>query len=325
MAQQVNNHTITIGLTTYNAEATISAAIESALVQSYPASQIILVDDSSTDQTLEIVATYSCKDQRFLVLENTLNSGVAFSRNRIIEHASGEFLAFFDDDDISDPQRLALQLERILRYEQHYANGELVLCHTAREQLYSNGLVQIEPALGHIDQGRAPAGLEVARHALMGELLRGGYGACATCSQMARTSTYRQLGGFDPEFRRCSDFELAIRHARAGGHFPGLPNPLVHQTMTATSEKSLATLEGFSLMVFEKHRDLFIAAVEYSFCCNWIRLKYSLLAGQRRRSLQLLLSLLLRHPILSLTRLYRSIPNIRRTRSLGLFYRDIKA
>ena len=112
----MNNSTITIGLTTYNAEATIKAALDSALIQSHPASQIILVDDASTDHTLEVVATYSSKDPRFLVLENPLNSGVAVSRNRSVEHASGEFIVFFDDDDISHPRRLERQLERILYY-----------------------------------------------------------------------------------------------------------------------------------------------------------------------------------------------------------------
>jgi hypothetical protein len=319
-----NTPTITIGITTYNAEATVCAALESALQQTLPASQIIVVDDASNDRTLHLVARYQA-DPRLLVIQNPVNSGVAVSRNRIIQEATGEFIAFFDDDDVSDSRRLQLQLERILSYEQTYAAGAPVLCLTAREQHFSDGRVQIEPALGHIDQGPAPAGLEVAHHALMGQPLRGGYGACATCSQMARTSTYRQLGGFDPELRRCSDFELAIRHARAGGHFPGLANPLVHQTMTATSEKSLATLECFSLMVFERHRDLFPTGGEFSFCCDWIRLKFSLLAGHRRRAFQLLLKLVIRHPSLSLFRLRRSIPNLRRNRSFAAFARGIKA
>ena len=107
------------------------------------------------------------------MFKNKFNSGVAYSRNLIIENATGEFLAFFDDDDISDPRRLELQLSRILEYERNFANGLMTLCHTAREQFFPNGIVQIEPALGQEASDTAPFGLDVARHALMGMPISG--------------------------------------------------------------------------------------------------------------------------------------------------------
>jgi glycosyltransferase involved in cell wall biosynthesis len=306
-----NTPTITIGITTYNAEATVCAALESALQQTLPASQIIVVDDASNDRTLHLVARYQ-EDPRLLVIQNPVNSGVAVSRNRIIQEATGEFIAFFDDDDVSDSKRLQLQLDRILRYEQAYAAGAAVLCHTARKQYYSDGRVHIEPALGHIEQGPAPSGLAVASHALMGRPLQGGYGACATCSQMARTSTYRELGGFDPALRRCEDFDLAIRLARVGGHFPGIVTPLVRQTMTATSDKTLPILEMSTLKVFAKHRDLFSDLTEYRFSCWWIHLKYCLMSRRVLWSFLFLLVLLIRFPGPTLYRLRRSSPDLHR-------------
>ena len=316
---------ITIGITSFNAEATITAALDSALNQSLPASQIIVVDDASTDRTLELVTDYSNHDSRILVLQNPVNSGVAVSRNRIVEQASGDFIAFFDDDDTSAPSRLEQQLQRILTYERLYANGAPVLCHTAREQHFPDGRVQIEPALGHQTDGSAPMGLAVARHALMGEPLAGGYGACATCSQMARTTTYRQLGGFNPALRRCEDFDLAIRLACAGGHFPGLPETLVRQQMTPSSEKSLIDLEEFTLLTFKAHRDLFDSEDQYKFCLEWIRFKFSVLAGNKRKALLHCLRASAANPGEVIIRLKRALPNWRRNQVFARFVQQVSA
>ena len=315
----MSNPTISIGFTTFNAEATISAAIQSALNQSYPATQIIVVDDASTDATLDLLLSYHSKDPRFLVLQNSLNSGVAVSRNRIIEHASGEFLAFFDDDDISDPRRLELQLQRILRYEREYANGAPVLCHTAREQHFPDGRSQIEPAMGHQADSRAPAGIDVARYALMGEPIDGGYGACATCSQMARTTTYLNLGGFDVNLRRCEDFDFAIRLAQIGGHFPGMASPLVRQQMTPTSDKSLVLLEKYTLMVFQKHRQLFDSEVHYNSCSEWLRFKYSVLSGNKSTALLQLIRTFSINPLQCLLRFKRSLRHSYRNKQFAKF------
>lgn len=315
--------TITIGITSFNAEATITAAMESAQNQSLPAIQIIVVDDASTDRTLELVRSYSNADSRILVLRNPANSGVAVSRNRIVEQAIGDFIAFFDDDDTSHLLRLEKQIQRILTYEQIYANGAPVLCHTSREQIFPDGRVQIEPALGHQIDGPAPNGLFVARHALMGEPLAGGYGACATCSQMARTSTYRQLGGFNPALRRCEDFDLAIRLACAGGHFPGIPEPLVRQQMTPSSEKSLIALEQFTLMAFAEHKDLFDSQDQYNFCLEWIRFKFSTLSGNRRKALLHWFRATYANPWQVFIRLMRALPNWHRNQVFARFVQQI--
>jgi len=311
--------TITIGLTTYNAEETISLAIESALNQSYQPSQIVVVDDASTDHTLKIISAYSSKDPRLLVLVNTVNSGVALSRNRIVENATGEFIAFFDDDDISDPCRLELQIERILSYERHYANGAPVLCHTAREQRFPDGRLQIEPALGHQLNGPAPSGIAVARHALMGEPLEGGYGACATCSQMARTTSYRNLGGFNPNLRRCEDFDFAIRLAAFGGHFLGIAEPLVRQQMTPSTDKSLSAIEIFTLMVFELHHNLFDSDQQYKFCREWVQFKFRIIAGTKRAAMYQFVRVFSINPLQCLLRLKRSLPNFYRNKQFSQF------
>ena len=84
-----------------------------------------------------------------------------------------------------------------------------------------------------------PFGLSVAKRILLGKHLKDGYGACPTCSQMARLSTYKIVSGFDSKFRRGEDTDLIIRLAINGTHFIGIQEALVEQTMTISPDKSV--------------------------------------------------------------------------------------
>lgn len=304
----MNKPSVTIGITTYNAGETIREALESALNQSVDIAQIIVVDDRSDDDTMTILGKFaSCPSLE--VYQNSINSGVATSRNRIIKYAKGEFVAFFDDDDISLPDRIEKQLARILDYERDFAKGSPVICHTARKQIYPNGLERIESTMGCRLGSVAPAGSAVARRALMGDPLKDGYGSCATCSQMGRTGMYRMLGGFDESFRRCEDAELAIRLALAGGHFVGVPEPLVVQKMTPTSEKTLELLRYYTLMMLEKHHGFFDHEGLYQFCREWIEVKFDWLGREQISFTRRLIKLAMRHPFATLYRIRMAMPN----------------
>lgn len=314
--------TVTIGVTTYNAEDSIRDALHSALEQTHPINQIIVVDDCSTDSTMTILEEYADRPG-FEIYQNQENSGVAVSRNEIVKHATGDFIVFFDDDDVSAPNRVEAQLARITKYETEYAAGAPVVCHTARLQIYPDGSQRIEPAMGQVHGRPAPAGPPVARRALMGEPLEDAYGSCATCSQAARTETYRRLHGFDQRLRRCEDSDFAIRLALAGGHFVGLSEPLVTQKMTGTSEKSLDILKEFVLMVMEKHQPVFQHDDVYLFCRAWTALKFDWLAGRRVKFASEMMLLGLRHPVLTWRRVRMALPNLSHNRAFRRFSREV--
>ena len=139
---------------------------------------------------------------------------------------------------------------------------------------------------------------------------------------MARTSTYRALGGFDPAFRRSEDTEFAVRLARAGGHFVGLADPLVTQTMTKTSEKSLASEEHFNLALIDKHRDFFDSEAQYHFCREWVELRYDWIARRRGSFAARLLRLGASHPALTWQRLRLALPNAAGNRALGRLHQE---
>ncbi len=95
--------TISVIIPAYNAEKFIGEAIESALNQTRPAREIVVVDDASTDRTVEIARGYG---DRVQVLVNKVNSGPGHSRNAGVAASTGDYLAFLDADDKWLPEHL---------------------------------------------------------------------------------------------------------------------------------------------------------------------------------------------------------------------------
>jgi glycosyltransferase involved in cell wall biosynthesis len=92
----------------YNAESTVRAAVESALGQSYPAAEVIVVDDHSTDRTVRVLEGIA--DPRLKVFKSSRNRGPAAARNAGIEASDADLIACLDADDAAAPSRLALQV-----------------------------------------------------------------------------------------------------------------------------------------------------------------------------------------------------------------------
>jgi glycosyltransferase involved in cell wall biosynthesis len=311
---------VTIGLTTYNAADTVERAIVSALAQTWRPIEIVVVDDCSTDNTFEILDRLAIRHSELHIFRNVSNGGVAVSRNRILDEARGEFVAFFDDDDESVPERIALQLQRIINYEQDFALGALVVCHAARRRIYAEGMEWIEPTMGQTEGRVAPNGSAVANRILLGTPLQDGYGACPTCSQMARLVTYRLVGGFDPSLRRGEDTDFTIRLAEVGGHFVGIAQPLVIQWMTHTAEKSLAEEYRNQLLLMEKHRSIMDRVGQYQFCLQWLDVRQAWLEGRRTTFFRILIVLTLRYPLLTSRRLLMAVPNMRLNLAFSHFH-----
>lgn len=311
---------ITIGITAHNAAATITRAVDSALAQDWPDTEILIYDDASADDTPEIIKKREAEKKNIRVISGRKNKGVAHSRNRLIEHAKGDFLTFFDDDDVSDPRRVKRQHERITRYEREHASDAPVICHTARTQIYPDGVYRYEATMGTAEGGVAPHGEEVAARILTGRKTPGIFGSTATCSQMARISTYRDLGGFDEDFRRGEDTDLNIRLAFKGGHFVGIEEPLVTQTMTLASDKKLDEELACTLRLLDKHKDFINKTGSHDFCVAWTRAKYEFLHGRRGAFLAKLAALFARAPVQTAQRLIWALPNTEFNVRLSTFH-----
>lgn len=105
---------ISVIIPTYNSEETIQRALNSVVVQTFAPSEIIVVDDCSVDKTYEILDRFRLENSgknNIRLFKNSQNSGPAHTRNKGIQEATGDWIAFLDADDFWHPQKLEIQME----------------------------------------------------------------------------------------------------------------------------------------------------------------------------------------------------------------------
>lgn len=98
---------VTVLMTTYNGSLYIKQAIDSVLRQTFENFELLIVNDGSTDNTIDIIESYN--DPRIRLINNYSNKGLLFSRNFALTEAKGKYLAILDSDDIAIANRLEVQ------------------------------------------------------------------------------------------------------------------------------------------------------------------------------------------------------------------------
>lgn len=101
---------ISIIMPSYNTAQFIKETVESVLAQTRSDWELIIVDDCSTDNTDDVIASY-LSDERIKYIKNEKNSGAAVSRNRALREAKGRWIAFLDSDDLWTPDKLEKQIK----------------------------------------------------------------------------------------------------------------------------------------------------------------------------------------------------------------------
>lgn len=185
---------ISVLMTSYNCEAYIAEAIDSALNQTFPHFELLIADDASTDRTRDIIARYS--DPRIRTDHNAVNLHYLRTRNRLIGQARGKYIALLDADDRAQPQFL----EKLLAAFE--ADPELALCGT---------FVNILTPSGKITGTRSkPTDNATIRRKLAEE------NQFLGSAVMLRTSVVRALGGYREFFSGIGneDWDLAVRIAQ---------------------------------------------------------------------------------------------------------------
>jgi hypothetical protein len=170
----------------------LAAAIDSILRQAHANLELIVIDDGSSDDSAAIAASYA--DPRLRLVRNERNLGLVATLNRGLELARGEFIARMDADDVAVPERLALQLQRMI------ADPELAVLGTNITYADASGKI-----VGH------PRSLPCGSALLRWRLLRG------TClyhpTVMLRRAT---LGDerYSAEYIHAEDYDLWLRLSR---------------------------------------------------------------------------------------------------------------
>ena len=180
----------------------VGEAVESVLAQSYPAWELIVVDDGSNDGTSEHLAQYGASVRSV----SRQRSGVAAARNYGVGIARGRYVAFLDSDDLWMAKKLAIQMAFM---EQH---PEVQICQT--EEIWVRRGVRVNPKTKHAKTS--------------GDIFRRSLDLClvSPSAVMMTKQLFNQFGGFDESFPVCEDYDLWLR---IGVHHvvPLIPIPLV--------------------------------------------------------------------------------------------------
>jgi glycosyltransferase involved in cell wall biosynthesis len=179
---------ISIAIPAYNAELCLRETLESALKQTCPAHEILLVDDGSTDGTEQIARSFG---DRIRYIRQK-NQGVSAARNTAIREATGDWIAFLDSDDLIVPDKLEKQTAAI------EANPKLVVVYSAFTYLYSDGSTYGMPAFHAADlwpaiRYRTPI---------------------LPSTSVIRLSALEEVGGFSTSYHHAEDWELWFRLVR---------------------------------------------------------------------------------------------------------------
>lgn len=111
-------------------------ALDSILNQTYQNFELIVINDASNDQTSEILNKYAQKDKRIVVVENKSNQGIVSNRNMGLLLAKGKYLAWQDDDDVSEPSRLEEQVKFLEKHKDIVILGTQISLLGTRQTVY---------------------------------------------------------------------------------------------------------------------------------------------------------------------------------------------
>jgi glycosyltransferase involved in cell wall biosynthesis len=184
------NPLVSIIIPCYNSDQFVGEAIESALAQSYPSLEILVVDDGSTDRSKEMISRYPVR----LIL-NDHRGGVSAARNRGIKESRGEFLLFLDSDDRLLPNAVASGLATL----QQYPDCAMVVS--------AHNLIKVD---GQLIRTKAKTSRTEDAYR---RLLRSNFVEC-TSSALFRRSMFPVESGFIQGVEGSEDYELYLRVAR---------------------------------------------------------------------------------------------------------------
>jgi glycosyltransferase involved in cell wall biosynthesis/peptidoglycan/xylan/chitin deacetylase (PgdA/CDA1 family) len=184
---------VSVIVTSFNYGQYVGDALESILAQSVPASEVIVIDDGSTDDTAARVRSYP--DLQYVY---QTNAGVSAARNRGIAKSTGDFLVFLDADDLLLPRAIECNLRT---FRENPAVG-MVAGHY--RYINADKTVQFRQPFHGVTS-------DFYRHLLIDNFI-GMHGAV-----MYKRAAISDVGGFDEALRRCEDYDVYLKVAKSHG------------------------------------------------------------------------------------------------------------
>lgn len=205
----------------FNGERYLRAAIESALAQTHPAAEIIVMDDGSTDGTATVAHSFGDKVR----YHRHDHAGIVPTRNAAVQYARGPWLAFLDADDLWLPEKLSRQFAAI----------------------------QTDPTLemvfGHLLQFVSPELDAAARAALQCPATPESGWHCGT--MLVRKEVFARVGLFNPQWRAGEFIDWHTRAQEKGVRMQMLPDVVMHRRLhlTNTMRQQKATTQDYTLIL----------------------------------------------------------------------------
>jgi glycosyltransferase involved in cell wall biosynthesis len=220
---------VSVIIPTYNRSKLLQIAVESVLAQTYPKIEVIVVDDGSTDDTVETMAQYA----RSVTYLRQINQDVAAARNTGIRAASGEYLTFLDDDDLILPTKIERQVQ--------------ILASQPAVGLVHCGYYHIDEAGNRVDKMVFLPEGEVLKELVCRQFIWAG-------APLLRRQCIERVGPFDEDIPAISaDWDMWLRIAQAGYLFACVQEPLgAYRIQRGSMLADVARLEQATVAIFDK-------------------------------------------------------------------------
>ena len=198
---------LTVVIPVYNRSSTLPGTLRSLLSQTRPADEILVVDDGSTDDSVKVAESFGS----LIRVIRQANQGPSVARNRGLIEAKGEWVHFFDSDDLALPNLHAQQLAALEASQADIAYSPWLSCSISAKSIIPNN---------HVFQCYGLPKGDLVR------VLLTNWSILPICS-LVRTSLARQVGGFLPDLRVGEDQLFFLRLLLAGAKAIHTPNTLV--------------------------------------------------------------------------------------------------
>ncbi len=247
---------VSVIITTYNRADYIKYSIDSVLKQTYDFFELIIIDDGSTDNTVDIIKTYNDKRIRYFYQRNF---GQNFARNYGLQLSKGEYAAFLDSDDVWEINKLEKQVAILDKHR----NIGLVYCATAIIDRY-NSIVGKQKIYNYSGK--------VTKQLLLLNFLYNG-----SCAMFRINDSLYKIGMFDESIKRMTDWEFYLKYS-VHNEFYCIPEYLLKyrmhsSTMSFNYMDYLAS--GFKILdKFFRNKDLPASIIKYKDLAYAMRYRY---------------------------------------------------
>ncbi|MBB3161070.1 glycosyltransferase involved in cell wall biosynthesis [Rhizobium laguerreae] len=198
---------VTILMATHNDEPFIEAAVRSILDQSFCDFDFLIIDDASTDATPSILTSLAEEDPRIKILRLSQNVGLAAALNKGLRSTTSPLIARMDGDDISDPNRLQVQLNYLRQHPEVDVVGS-----------YARDMDELGVLTGRLR--KVPVSTTDTKRLVWCDPV-------IHPSAVFHREKILSLGGYDPRLRRRQDYDLWFRAIKAGLIIANIPQPLI--------------------------------------------------------------------------------------------------